>query len=179
VDEHLGHLSPAEVGIGPVDRGYQEHRPETLAREPHVLEPCVDERHVTGVLQVLLGNADQVVTGFQGRHAQPASEEAARPLAGPAAHLGHPVAVADRRQPACAIDERVRVGRAVTVVLRRDLVEDRAMGSCEPPLSHAAQRRCRPRMRAAPHGGHAAGVEIATLVDTGHTGAEPPPVARG
>ena len=79
------------------------------ARKSGVLKPRVHELHITRVLQVQLGEGDQLVSGVECCHAQPSSEEAARQLTGPTADLKHSVAIADARHLACVLNERVGV----------------------------------------------------------------------
>jgi hypothetical protein len=97
----------------------------------------VDELHIARIFQVLLGDTDQLVSRLECGHAQPSREEAARQLAGPAPDLKHPVAIPDVCHLACFVDERIGVGRAIAVVLDRDLVEDLAVAPCERPVAHA------------------------------------------
>src|SRR5690242_20155963 len=58
---------------------------------------------------------------------QAAGGQAARQLTAPAPDLEHMITAADPRGPAGLIDEFVRIGRAVPVVLGRDLIKYRAV----------------------------------------------------
>src|SRR6202042_799561 len=122
VDEHISRLPPAHIRIDPVDRRGGEYGPVMRSRQWRVLQGRIDELHVAGVLQVITRLCDQLITGFDRGHPQAPGEQGARELTGAAPDLEHRDVGPDTGHLTGLVDERVRVGRAMTVIFTGDLV---------------------------------------------------------
>ena len=85
---------------------------------------------------VLLRQRDQPLAGLDRRYAQVPGEQTAGQLPGPTANLKHPIAGTESRDLADVIQQHVRVCRAVTVVLFRDLVEHLAIAALKSAVRH-------------------------------------------
>jgi len=94
-----------------------------------LLKTPIDEPHVPGVAELIARPRDQPFAGLDRRHPQAAGEQAACQLAGTTADLEHHCAGTETRHLAGPVDQRVRVGRPVTVIFLSDLVEDLAVAT--------------------------------------------------
>jgi hypothetical protein len=106
-----------------VKRGRGEHGLELLAGQQCILKLSVDKFHLSGTGQVLPGQCDEARAWFECGDVQAPGDQAARQLAASAPDLKHTIAAPDPRDPARLVDEFVRISRAVTVVLSRDLIK--------------------------------------------------------
>jgi hypothetical protein len=134
--ECFSSLVPAEIGIDPVHRRGREHGLEAFAGKGCILEAGVHELYVADVPDGLPRERDQPIAGLDGRDPQAACEEAAGQLPGPTADLKHSIANGETCGLTGVIQQRLRICRAVTIVLVRDLVEDLAVAALECSVRH-------------------------------------------
>jgi hypothetical protein len=94
------------------------------ARQRRILQARVDELHVARVPQPTTRSRDQPLAGFDRGHPQATSEQRARQLTRTAADLEHRDPGSDAGLRTDLVDERVRISRAMTVIVTGNLVED-------------------------------------------------------
>jgi hypothetical protein len=86
--------------------------------------------HLSSTFQVLPGQCDEALAGFERGDVQAPSEEAPRQLAASAPDLKYVITAADPRDLTPLVDELVGISRTVAVVLSRDLIKDLAVTTC-------------------------------------------------
>jgi hypothetical protein len=122
-NKHVSGLLPADLGVNPVKRRRRENGPKLLAGKQCVLELSVQEIYLSSSCQVLPGQCYEARAGFEGRDVQATSDEAARQLTASAPDLKHMITAADPCHPASLVEEFVRIGRTVPVVISRDFIK--------------------------------------------------------
>ena len=127
-NKYVSGLLPANLGVNPVKRGRGEHGLILPAGKQRILKPSVHEFHLCRTFQVLPGQCDQAGAGFECRDVQAPGDKAAGQLAASAPDLKHMITGPDPRDPTSLVDEFVGISRTVTVVLRRDLIENLGRG---------------------------------------------------
>ena len=88
--------------------------------------------------RIALSERDQVLAGLDRGHLQASVNQASGQLAGAASDLEHSVARGQAAGLTGQIDQLVRIGRAVAVVLDRHGVEHRSVAKCGRALGHAS-----------------------------------------
>jgi hypothetical protein len=81
-------------------------------------------------VQVLPGQCYEALAGFECCDMQAPGDKAARQLAASTPDLKHMIAAPDPCDPTSLVDEFVRIGRTVPVVLSRDLIKNLAVTTC-------------------------------------------------
>jgi hypothetical protein len=129
-NKNVGGLLPANLRGNPVKRGRRENGLELLAGKRRILKLSVYIFHPCRTVQVLPGQFDEALSGFDGRDVQAPSDKAARQLAASAPDLEHTITAPNSCDPARLIDEFVWISRTVAVVLSRYLIKNLAVTTC-------------------------------------------------
>ena len=108
-------------------RGRGEHGRKPLAGKQCLLKLSVHKFDLSSTCQVLPGQCDEALAGFECCDVQAPGDKAARQLAASAPDLKHAITAPDPRDPTSLVDEFVRISRTVAVVLSRDLIKNLAV----------------------------------------------------
>jgi hypothetical protein len=103
-----------------MDRRRREHSRVLGTRQRGILQARVDELHIAKAVELIASPRDQLLARLHGRHPQPAGQQAARELTRAAPDLKHRGAGA----LAHPVDENLRVGRTMTLIVLGDVIED-------------------------------------------------------
>jgi hypothetical protein len=98
-----------------------------LAGKQCILKLSVHKFNLSSTLQVLPGQCYEALAGFECCDVQAPGDKAARQLAASTPDLKHMIAAPDPCDPASLVDEFVRIGRTVPVVLSRNLIKHLAV----------------------------------------------------
>ena len=115
-----------------------------FAVDGRVLEAMVDELDLAGPIHGTFRQLDQVGARFDRRYVQAAGHETSGELPRAAADLEHAIARRQAARRAGTVDELVRIGRPVAVVLDGDRVEGRAVASVVAIVRHGRRNLASP-----------------------------------
>jgi len=129
-NKYVSGLLPANLRVDPVKRGRREHGLKLLTGKQCILKLSVHKFRLSSTCQVLPGQCDEVLAGFECCDVHAPSEKAARQLAASTPDLKHMITAPDPCDLTSLVEEFVRISRTAAVVLSRDLIKNLAVTTC-------------------------------------------------